>query len=115
GMVYVYFARNYNGNIHLSHKLSIWENLETSTNILDYKNIYKNNITSLTSKTPNSTGPVTSLSWTSDGHAIAVGWQNEGLAIWSVYGKLLMTTIRDDWPNSIPNNQDKFLNGVNDL
>ncbi|CAH1760958.1 9346_t:CDS:10 [Entrophospora sp. SA101] len=79
------------------------------------KNIYKNNITSLTSKTPNSTGPVTSLSWTSDGHAIAVGWQNEGLAIWSVYGKLLMTTIRDDWPNSIPNNQDKFLNGVNDL
>jgi len=44
---------------------------------------------------------VTSLAWTSDGHAIAVGWQNEGMAVWSVYGRLLMTTVRDDLPQSM--------------
>ncbi|CAG8526735.1 18830_t:CDS:2, partial [Racocetra fulgida] len=46
-------------------------------------------------------GSVTSLAWTSDGYAIAVGWQNEGMAVWSVYGRLLMTTVRDDLPQSM--------------
>ncbi|CAG8600077.1 32678_t:CDS:10 [Gigaspora margarita] len=59
--------------------------------------------------------PVTSLAWTSDGHAIAVGWQNEGMAVWSVYGRLLMTTVRDDLPQSIPESKDAFLHGINDL
>ncbi|CAG8494402.1 685_t:CDS:10 [Rhizophagus irregularis] len=59
--------------------------------------------------------PVTALAWTSDGHAIAVGWKNEGLAVWSVYGRLLMTTVKDDWPISKPTAQDSFLHGVNDL
>ncbi|CAG8764978.1 16404_t:CDS:2, partial [Cetraspora pellucida] len=49
---------------------------------------------------PISAGSVTSLAWTSDGYAIAVGWQNEGMAVWSVYGRLLMTTVRDDLPQS---------------
>ncbi|KAF0380398.1 RIC1-domain-containing protein [Gigaspora margarita] len=62
-----------------------------------------------------SAGPVTSLAWTSDGHAIAVGWQNEGMAVWSVYGRLLMTTVRDDLPQSIPESKDAFLHGINDL
>ncbi|CAG8820683.1 355_t:CDS:2, partial [Gigaspora rosea] len=62
-----------------------------------------------------SASSVTSLAWTSDGHAIAVGWQNEGMAVWSVYGRLLMTTVRDDLPQSIPANKDAFLHGINDL
>ncbi|PKC14198.1 RIC1-domain-containing protein [Rhizophagus irregularis] len=94
GMIYVYFAKNYNGSIHLSHKLLIWDHIES---------------------TSTSTGPVTALAWTSDGHAIAVGWKNEGLAVWSVYGRLLMTTVKDDWPISKPTAQDSFLHGVNDL
>ncbi|CAG8522977.1 22493_t:CDS:10 [Cetraspora pellucida] len=60
-------------------------------------------------------GSVTSLAWTSDGYAIAVGWQNEGMAVWSVYGRLLMTTVRDDLPQSISACKDAFLHGINDL
>ncbi|CAG8511585.1 12925_t:CDS:10 [Acaulospora morrowiae] len=98
GHVYVYFAKNYNGSIQLSHKLSITEHLETSLDILF-----------------DIISPVTSLAWTSDGHAIAVGWQNEGMAVWSVYGRLLMTNIRDDWPRTMPNSEDSVVRGVIDL
>ncbi|CAG8487730.1 7760_t:CDS:10 [Ambispora gerdemannii] len=49
-------------------------------------------------------GPVTSIAWTSDGYAVAVGWRDEGLALWSVYGRLLMTSISEDGPQSFPDN-----------
>ncbi|CAG8513882.1 710_t:CDS:10 [Ambispora leptoticha] len=74
GIVYIYFAKNYNGR------------------------------------------PVTSIAWTSDGYAVAVGWRDEGLALWSVYGRLLMTSMSDDGPQSLPNNfQDQFLCGIDNL
>ncbi|CAG8583458.1 7988_t:CDS:10, partial [Racocetra persica] len=69
----------------------------------------------LNNDSPISAGSVTSLAWTSDGYAIAVGWQNEGMAVWSVYGRLLMTTVRDDLPQSISACKDAFLHGINDL
>ncbi|KAG9303646.1 hypothetical protein G9A89_018543 [Geosiphon pyriformis] len=82
GIVHIYFAKNYNGSIHLSHKLC----------------------------------PVTSIAWTSDGYAVAIGWRDEGLAVWSVYGRLLMTTLNEDGPQSLHDNfQDLFLLGIDNL
>ncbi|CAG8584243.1 5233_t:CDS:10 [Funneliformis caledonium] len=106
GMVYVYFAKNYSGSINLSHKLSIRDHIESTLNILLFSTKICCNIFHR---------PVTTLAWTSDGHAIAVGWKHEGLAVWSVYGRLLMTTVKDDWSISKPITQDSFLYGVNDL
>ncbi|RHZ64136.1 hypothetical protein Glove_326g54 [Diversispora epigaea] len=37
------------------------------------------------------------------------------MAVWSVYGRLLMTTIRDDCSQSMLNTQDLFLRGVTDM
>ncbi|CAG8465384.1 5719_t:CDS:10 [Paraglomus occultum] len=92
GVVYLYYAKNYIGGIYFSHKLTIGE------------------------KTRVSTGAVTSLAWTSDGYALAVGWRNEGLALWSVYGRLLMSTLQDEELQSFQTScQDAFVHGVNDM
>ena len=46
------------------------------------------------------TGGVQCLSWTPDGCAIAVAWSwacHGGLAVWSVFGSLLMCTLGGDY------------------
>ena len=40
------------------------------------------------------TGPVNSIAWTPDNSAFAVGWKSRGLAVWSVSGCRLMSTVR---------------------
>ncbi|XP_068651860.1 uncharacterized protein [Aristolochia californica] len=40
------------------------------------------------------TGSVSSIAWTPDNTAFAVGWKSRGLAVWSVSGCRLMSTIR---------------------
>ncbi|KAF3441536.1 hypothetical protein FNV43_RR15450 [Rhamnella rubrinervis] len=40
------------------------------------------------------TGAVSSIAWTPDNSAFAVGWKLRGLAVWSVSGCRLMSTIR---------------------
>jgi len=41
-------------------------------------------------------GHVSSLDWTDDGYAIAVGMYHSGFAVWSIYGRFLMSTITED-------------------
>ena len=46
------------------------------------------------------TGGIQCLSWTPDGCAIAVAWSwacHGGLAVWSVFGSLLMCTLGGDY------------------
>ncbi|XP_048581598.1 guanine nucleotide exchange factor subunit RIC1 isoform X2 [Nematostella vectensis] len=55
-----------------------------------------------------STGGVQCLAWTPDGSAIAVSWSwasHGGLALWSVFGSLLMCTLGGDYGKS----QEAFL------
>ncbi|CAH8269381.1 unnamed protein product [Arabidopsis lyrata] len=40
------------------------------------------------------TGPVNNIAWTPDNSAFAVGWKSRGLAVWSVSGCRLMSTVR---------------------
>ncbi|XP_065859676.1 uncharacterized protein [Euphorbia lathyris] len=40
------------------------------------------------------TGPVSCIAWTPDNSAFAVGWKLRGLAVWSLSGCRLMSTIR---------------------
>ncbi|EOA25322.1 hypothetical protein CARUB_v10018639mg [Capsella rubella] len=40
------------------------------------------------------TGPVSNIAWTPDNSAFAVGWKLRGLAVWSVSGCRLMSTVR---------------------
>ncbi|CAL1398882.1 unnamed protein product [Linum trigynum] len=40
------------------------------------------------------TGPVSCIAWTPDNSAFAVGWKLRGLAVWSVSGCRLMSTVR---------------------
>ncbi|ESQ43929.1 hypothetical protein EUTSA_v10005756mg [Eutrema salsugineum] len=40
------------------------------------------------------TGPVNNIAWTPDNSAFAVGWKLRGLAVWSVSGCRLMSTVR---------------------
>ncbi|CAA7023038.1 unnamed protein product [Microthlaspi erraticum] len=40
------------------------------------------------------TGPVSNIAWTPDNSAFAVGWKSRGLAVWSVSGCRLMSTVR---------------------
>lgn len=61
GEVHVYTARDYVGNIPLSHKLIPPASIST-------------------------TGPITSISYSHDGYCLFVGYQ-KGWVIWSVYGK----------------------------
>jgi len=41
-------------------------------------------------------GRVSSLDWTDDGYAIAIGMYHSGFAVWSIYGRFLMSTITED-------------------
>lgn len=59
GFIYVYNARDYNGNVPLSHKLSA--------------PVFQ-------------PGRVTFVTWSPDGYCLMVGY-SEGWATWSVYGK----------------------------
>ena len=50
--------------------------------------------------TVQATGGIQCLSWTPDGCAIAVAWSwacHGGLAVWSVFGSLLMCTLGGDY------------------
>lgn len=96
GTVSIYFVKNYRGNVPLSHSLSLKKALGSTASHLN-------------------SGAVTSLSWTADGYALAVGWE-KGFSVWSVFGKVLMTSIKDDWEEFVPSTfQDQYLRGVQDL
>ncbi|KAK9768887.1 WD40 repeat protein [Basidiobolus ranarum] len=59
---------------------------------------------------------VTSLSWSSDGYMLAVGWAHHGVSLWSVFGRLLFSTISEDSLTLLSGNfQDDFFNGVHQL
>ncbi|VVB06503.1 unnamed protein product [Arabis nemorensis] len=47
------------------------------------------------------TGPVNNIAWTPDNSAFAVGWKLRGLAVWSVSGCRLMSTVRQIGLSSI--------------
>ncbi|KAL1920513.1 uncharacterized protein VTP21DRAFT_890 [Calcarisporiella thermophila] len=96
GDVFIYLVKDYNGHVFLSHTLSIRQSMRG------------------VSLTP--TGKVTSLAWTSDGYAIAVGWENGGLSVWSVYGRLLSSTVQDiDDPPFSENFADTYMTGVQQI
>lgn len=40
-------------------------------------------------------GGVKLISWSPDGYCVAVAWQTHGLALWSVFGALLYTSLMD--------------------
>lgn len=42
-------------------------------------------------------GAVSNLKWTPDGGALAMTWDKGGLAIWSVFGALLMCSLGWDY------------------
>ncbi|XP_058222799.1 uncharacterized protein LOC131332520 isoform X5 [Rhododendron vialii] len=60
------------------------------------------------------TGPVSCIAWTPDNSAFTVGWKLRGLAVWSVSGCRLMSTIRQIGLSSVsspvvkPNQDCKF-------
>ncbi|ORY05246.1 RIC1-domain-containing protein [Basidiobolus meristosporus CBS 931.73] len=59
---------------------------------------------------------VTSLSWTSDGYMLAVGWERHGVSLWSVFGRLLFSTISEDSLTLLSGNfQDAFFHGAHQL
>ncbi|KAL9348284.1 hypothetical protein Peur_059650 [Populus x canadensis] len=67
------------------------------------------------------TGPVSCIAWTPDYSAFAVGWKLRGLAVWSVSGCRLMSTIRQIGLSSVsspkvkPNQDRKYeplMNGT---
>ncbi|TPX31029.1 hypothetical protein SmJEL517_g05541 [Synchytrium microbalum] len=65
-------------------------------------------------------GPVTSMDWSEDGYALAAGWKFGGMAIWSVFGRLLMSTISEDTSIQTPANGsagqlEDYFHGVQDL
>ena len=60
----------------------------------------KKSLTGWLTDTIQATGGVQCLSWTPDGCAIAVAWSwtcHGGLAVWSVFGSLLMCTLGGDY------------------
>ncbi len=42
-------------------------------------------------------GPISTITWTPDGCALACAWRHGGLALWSVFGALLMCTFSGDY------------------
>ncbi|XP_033636586.1 RAB6A-GEF complex partner protein 1-like isoform X2 [Asterias rubens] len=42
-------------------------------------------------------GPISTVTWTPDGCALACAWKQGGLALWSVFGALLMCTFSGDY------------------
>ncbi|EPS67848.1 hypothetical protein M569_06924, partial [Genlisea aurea] len=60
------------------------------------------------------TGPVNCIAWTPDSSAFSVGWKLRGLAVWSVSGCRLMSTIRQiglssvSSPTGYPNHDVKY-------
>lgn len=83
--IHVYTAKDYVGNIHLSHKL------DPPASAL-------------------STGQITSLTYSSDGYCLFAGFEN-GWALWSVYGKLQGSSFTADWKLSDTNGEG-WLHGV---
>ncbi|RUS33898.1 RIC1-domain-containing protein [Jimgerdemannia flammicorona] len=75
GDVFVYSAHNYTSAPTLSHTLSLRKHNPSFSRLLE----------------PNR---VTSLAWTSDGYALAVGGEHLGISVWSVYGALLVASVR---------------------
>jgi len=83
--IHVYTAKDYVGNIHLSHKL------DPPASTL-------------------SAGQITSLTYSSDGYCLFAGFEN-GWALWSVYGKLQGSSFTADWKLSDTNGEG-WLQGV---
>ena len=85
GEVYVYTARDYFGNIPLSHKLTPPVALSA-------------------------TGPVTVITYSPDGYCLFVGYE-KGWATWSVYGKQGGNSFNSD-PTVSHENDDMWLLGI---
>ncbi|KAJ1569295.1 hypothetical protein HK096_003564, partial [Nowakowskiella sp. JEL0078] len=70
-------------------------------------------------------GAASSLEWSTDGYALAVGWLVGGCSVWSVFGRLLLSTISEDtfvqspsdkiFRDGLPNFTDSYFHGVRDL
>ncbi|KAI8819877.1 RIC1-domain-containing protein [Fimicolochytrium jonesii] len=64
-------------------------------------------------------GGVSALDWSTDGQALAVGWSSGGLSLWSMYGRLLMTTFSEELRSSSSEEDDPvvegYFTGVRDL
>ena len=83
--ILVYTAKDYVGNIPLSHRLEA-------------------------SASPTSTGHVTSMNFSPDGYCLFVGY-DKGWALWSVYGKLQGSSFASD-PKISQANDEGWLEGV---
>ena len=86
--IHVYTAKDYVGNIPLSHKL------EAPVSFA-------------------STGSVTSLKFSPDGYCLFTGYE-KGWALWSVYGKLQGCSFAAD-PKISQANDERWLEGVNEI
>ncbi|KAI4364719.1 hypothetical protein MLD38_020774 [Melastoma candidum] len=60
------------------------------------------------------TGPVSCIAWTPENSAFAVGWKHRGLAVWSISGCRLMSTVRQvglssvSSPHPKPNQESRY-------
>ena len=85
--IHVYTARDYVGNIPLSHKMEAPVSLFTS-------------------------GQITTLSYSADGYCLFAGYE-KGWVIWSVYGKLQGSSFIAD-PKISESNEEGWLQGIED-
>ncbi|KAI9000222.1 RIC1-domain-containing protein [Gaertneriomyces semiglobifer] len=63
-------------------------------------------------------GPVTSLAWSADGYALAVGWATGGMSVWSVFGRVLMSTVCEDADSGESGSEslcEPYFSGVQEL
>ena len=85
--IHVYTAKDYIGNIPLSHRLELPVSLLTA-------------------------GPITTLNYSPDGYCLFVGFE-KGWALWSVYGKLQASSFMAD-PRISEVHKEGWLQGVHD-